>query len=43
MSVEHDPNDVIELGAASVHTKGNPVGMDDSQGGRNPFAGLGDE
>jgi hypothetical protein len=38
---EHD--DLIELGAASVATKGTPVGMDDSQGGLNPWAGLSDE
>lgn len=43
MSVQYEHDDLIDLGAASIQTKGNPVGMDDSEGGRNPFAGLGDE
>jgi hypothetical protein len=43
MNVQYELNEVIDLGAASVETKGNPIGMDDSQGGRNPFPGLSDE
>ncbi|MGE5564481.1 MAG: benenodin family lasso peptide [Bacillota bacterium] len=35
--------DLIELGTASVETKGTPVGMDDSQGGKYPWSGLSDE
>jgi hypothetical protein len=34
---------LIDLGAASIATKGATVGKDDSQGGRIPLAGLGDE
>lgn len=43
MNLEHDLDDLIELGKASVETAGAPVGMDDTQGGRNPFPGLNDD
>jgi hypothetical protein len=43
MNREHDNDDLIELGAASSETKGPSVGMDDSQGGLRPGAGLSDE
>jgi hypothetical protein len=43
MNLEHENYDLIDLGSASVETRGNPVGMDDSQGGRNPFPGLSNE
>jgi hypothetical protein len=36
-------DDLIDLGTASVETKGTPVGMDDSQGGKNPWPGLSDD
>lgn len=39
----HDENDLIELGAASVETKGTPFGMDDTQAGRYPWPGLSEE
>ena len=38
---EHD--DLIELGVASLETRGTPVGMDNSQAGRYPWPGLSDE
>ncbi|HEV2595254.1 MAG TPA: benenodin family lasso peptide [Sphingomicrobium sp.] len=43
MNVELEHDDLIDLGTASVETRGSPVGMDDSQGGRNPFPGLSEE
>jgi hypothetical protein len=43
MNCEHDHEDLIELGAASVETKGPTVGKDDHQGGLIPFEGLSDE
>lgn len=36
--IEHGA--LINLGRATVETKGGPVGMDDYQGGRNPWPGL---
>lgn len=33
----------IELGKASVETRGSAVGMDDSQAGRYPWPGLSNE
>jgi len=41
--ISEPQNDVIELGAASVETKGGPVGRDDSRAGMIPVPGLGDE
>ena len=38
-----DDFELIALGAASAVTRGTPVGMDDHQGGRYPWAGLSDE
>ncbi len=43
MNHEQELGDLIELGTASSETKGTPVGMDDSQGGHNPWEGLSDE
>jgi hypothetical protein len=34
---------LIDLGVASIETKGATVGKDDSQGGRIALTGLGDE
>ena len=36
-------DDLIELGTASTDTKGTPIGMDDSQGGKYPWPGLSEE
>lgn len=41
--MNREPDDLIELGRASVETKGTPLGMDDSQGGKNPWPGLSDD
>jgi hypothetical protein len=35
--------DLIELGTASVETKGAPFGMDDTQAGRYQWPGLSEE
>jgi hypothetical protein len=43
MNREHEHEDLIELGAVSVETKGPTVGRDDNQGGLIPFEGLSDE
>ena len=43
MNREYEHEDLIELGAASVETKGPTVGKDDHAGGLIPFAGLSDE
>lgn len=43
MTPERDNEELIELGTASRETKGTPVGMDDSQGGHIPWAGLSDD
>jgi hypothetical protein len=43
MEHENDHDDVLELGVASVETKGLTAGKDDHQVGLIPFAGLGDE
>ena len=43
MDREPENDDLVELGIASSETKGPTVGMDDSQGGLRPWAGLSDE
>ena len=43
MNIDNRTDELIDLGAASIETKGTPVGMDDSQGGKNPWPGLSDE
>ena len=43
MKRQSEQADLIELGAASLETRGTPVGMDDSQAGRYPWPGLSDE
>jgi hypothetical protein len=43
MNIDHQPDDLIELGTPSADTRGSVVGMDDSQGGKNPWPGLSDE
>jgi len=43
MNREYEYEDLIDLGAVSVETKGPTVGHDDNQGGLIPFAGLSDE
>ena len=43
MNRQDEQDDLIELGIASVETKGGDVGMDDSQAGRYPWPGLSDE
>lgn len=43
MKCQNEQDDLIELGTASVETKGSAVGMDDSQAGRYPWPGLSDE
>ncbi|WP_197018358.1 benenodin family lasso peptide [Sphingomonas sp. URHD0057] len=42
MNREHH-DELIDLGAASVDTKGTPFGSDDRKGGLIPVAGLNDE
>ena len=41
--MERENDDVIELGAVSVETKGLTAGKDDHEVGLIPFAGLVDE
>jgi hypothetical protein len=41
MNREHD--DLIDLGAASIETRGTPFGADDLKGGLIPVSGLSDE
>ena len=43
MNREHEHDDLIDLGAASVETKGPTFGADDRRGGLIPVAGLSDE
>ena len=43
MNFQHELDDLIDLGSASLETKGAPVGMDDSQAGLYPWSGLSDE
>ena len=43
MTREQEHDDLIDLGAASVETKGTPVGGPDLRGGLIPAAGLNDE
>ena len=43
MNNEPQHDDLIDLGAASIETKGPTAGVDDSRQGLIPFAGLGDE
>ena len=43
MNLEREHDELIDLGPASGETRGGPVGMDDSQAGRNPWPGLSDE
>jgi hypothetical protein len=42
MNIEHDREDLIDLGSASLQTKGLVNGKDD-HGGLIPFEGLNDE
>jgi hypothetical protein len=42
MNREHE-DDLIDLGAASVETRGTPFGSDDHKLGLIPVAGLSDE
>lgn len=42
--MKHDhEHDLIDLGAASVGTKGTPFGSDDHKAGLIPVAGLSEE
>lgn len=43
MNSERQHDELIDLGAASVETKGPTAGVDDTHQGRIPFAGLSDE
>jgi hypothetical protein len=43
MNREHEHDDLIDLGAASVETRGTPFGSDDHKAGLIPVAGLSDE
>lgn len=43
MKREHEHDDLIDLGAASVETKGTPFGADDAKGSLIPVSGLNDE
>jgi hypothetical protein len=43
MNREHEHDDLIDLGAASVETKGPTVGADDQRGGFILPMGLSDE
>ena len=38
-----DETDVIDLGRATLETRGGPLGMDDTQVGRYPWPGLNDD
>lgn len=39
----HNESDLIDLGTASLKTRGMPFGTDDTQGGRYQGPGLSDE
>jgi hypothetical protein len=43
MDRDHEHEELIELGAVSLETKGPTVGRDDNQAGLIPFNGLSDE
>jgi hypothetical protein len=43
MNREHDNDSLIDLGAASIETRGTPFGTDDHKAGLIPVAGLSDE
>jgi hypothetical protein len=43
MNREQEHDDLIDLGAASVETKGTPFGAEDRKGGLIPVSGLSDE
>lgn len=43
MNRTKDHEDLIDLGKASVETKGTPVGFEDTGGSLIPQAGLSDE
>jgi hypothetical protein len=43
MNREHEKDSLIDLGAASIETKGPTVGQDDNQSGLIPLAGLSNE
>ena len=43
MNREREQEELIDLGAASVETKGTPVGRDDFHGGLIQREGLSDE
>ena len=40
MKTERHPDDLIDLGAATIETKGPTAGRDDSHVGQIPFTGL---
>ncbi|MEO8454066.1 MAG: benenodin family lasso peptide [Sphingomicrobium sp.] len=43
MNLEREHDELIDLGPASVETRGAAVGMDDNQSSLIPWPGLGDE
>ena len=43
MDHEHDSDDVIDLGTASVDTKGSLATIDDEEGGFRPGLGISDD
>lgn len=43
MNRDHEHEDLIDLGAVSVETKGTVGVPDDHEGGQIPFAGLSNE
>ena len=40
MNREHLPDDLIELGAATVETRGGPIGVEDEERTLKPALGL---
>ena len=43
MNREHQHDDLIDLGAATVETRGTPYGSDDHKASLIPVTGLSDE
>ena len=43
MNREYEQDELIELGAVSIETRGPTVGKDDNQAGLILFAGISDE
>jgi hypothetical protein len=43
MNSEHRHDDLIELGAATIETKGGPIGFVDQERTLQPAAGLSDD